>query len=123
MEEVDPSIFLMIGRQLVGLNDDDFEDKKKDKDETILEKELQSILQMIQTLEDKNKQIQNYIKKSSNIFFMYKKNMKKQKIEEEKYKYNLLTIEKLKMDQLSIEKLKIDQLSIENLEKKKQLRK
>ena len=36
---------------------DDFEDKKKDKDETIVEKELQTIIQMIQTLEEKNKQI------------------------------------------------------------------
>ena len=108
MEEVDPCIFLMIGRQLAGLNDDD-----DFKNETIVEKELQTIIQMIQTLEEKNKQIQNNMKQSNNIFFMYKKNIKKQKIEEEKYKYNLLTIEKLKMDQLSIKKLKLDYLSIE----------
>ena len=124
MKEVDPSVFLRIGRKMVGLINDDEEDEedqyineKEEEEATYLDdlrKELFQINSMIQYLDEKNKKIENSIKKSNSIFFINKKNIIEKRIEKQKYNYNKLTIEKLNVDRIVIENLILEKCILKN---------
>jgi small-conductance mechanosensitive channel len=120
MKEVDPSVFLRIGRKMVGLiNEEDEDDDKEEEEEEAkylddLRKELFQINSMIQYLDEKNKKIENSIKKSNNIFFINRKNIIEKRIEKQKYNYNKVTIEKLNVDRVIIENLILEKCILKN---------